>query len=157
MIAKRALLVVPAVALLALSACGEQSEFGPAPTTETVTSEVTTSVTPAPSLEAEDRVVPPEPEAEPAVIEPVESEDDFDLTDMVMQSVMANEGVYLEDGFGGEYARLTCEALDDGLTPMDAMFISMDSLPGYTMDEHAMLVGASIGAECPQHSDRIPG
>lgn len=80
-----------------------------------------------------------------------------DSTDMILQSVAAGEGIDMPDGMAGEYADIICEGLDDGLSPMALVRIAAAELPQWDSGQHSFLVGASIGAKCPEFSYLVGG
>ena len=128
---KRFLLVLP-VAVLALSAC-ESASSVPAMSGDRVIG--STTVAPA----------------SPAVESPA------DRTDAVLQSVAADEGIHMPDGMAGEYATIICEGLDDGLSLTTLVRIGVDALPRWDSGQHAFLIGASIGAKCPEYAHVVRG
>ena len=135
---KRALLVLP-VAVLALSAC-ESASTVPASSGDRVIE--STTVTPA------------APAVEPSKVEPYVP---VDSTDMILQSVAASEGIDMPDGMASQYADIICQGLDDGLSPMALVRIAASELTQWDDDQHAFLVGASIGAKCPEFSYLVGG
>lgn len=136
---KRSLLVVPVVAVFALSACESASPV-PVSSGDRVLESTT--------------VAPVAPAVEPSKVEPYVP---VDRTDAVLQSVAASEGIDMPDGMASEYADIICEGLDDGLSPMALVRIAADELPVWDADQHAFLVGASIGAKCPEFSYLVGG
>lgn len=89
---------------------------------------------------------------EPVVPDNVVKEDQLDD---ILASVMEPEGFYLEDGQYYQYAVLVCEGLNDGLAPMSIALIAEESFGRYSLEQHATMVGASVGGLCPEHSDKI--
>lgn len=89
--------------------------------------------------------------AAPAVESPA------DRTDAVLQSVAADEGIHMPDGMAGEYATIICEGLDDGLSLTTLVRIGVDALPRWDSGQHAFLIGASIGAKCPEYAHVVGG
>ncbi|GLB62706.1 hypothetical protein NCCP2495_05840 [Dietzia sp. NCCP-2495] len=87
----------------------------------------------------------------PAVVPPA------DRTDAVLQSVAAGEGIDMPDGMASQYADIICQGLDDGLSPMALVRIAANELTQWDDDQHAFLVGASIGAKCPEFSYLVGG
>lgn len=128
---KRLLLVLP-VAVLALSAC-ESASSVPASSGDRVLE--STTVAPV----------------SPAVDSPA------DRTDAVLQAVAADEGIHMPDGMASDYADVICEGLDDGLSPMALVRIAANELTQWDSGQHAFLVGASIGAKCPEFSYLVGG
>lgn len=135
---KRALLVLP-VAVLALSACESASPVPVSSGDRVIESTTATSVAPA---------------VEPSKVEPYVP---VDRTDAVLQSVAASEGIDMPDGMASEYADIICEGLDDGLSPLALVRIAASELTQWDDDQHAFLVGASIGAKCPEFSYLVGG
>lgn len=125
------ILAIAAPALLLLSACDGDLTQNQAATEHTVTSTSTTR-----------QAAPP---AKPAMTED-------ERIDMVLQSVAADEGIHMPDGMAGEYADIICEGLDDGLSLTMLVRIGVDALPRWDAGQHAFLIGASVGAKCPEHS-----
>ena len=136
---KRLLLVVPVVAVFALSAC-ESASTVPASSVDRVIDSTT--------------VAPVAPAVEPSKVEPYVP---VDRTDAVLQSVAASEGIDMPDGMASEYADIICEGLDDGLSPLALVRIAAAELTQWDDDQHAFLVGASIGAKCPEFSYLVGG
>ena len=136
---KRILLVVPVVAVFALSAC-ESASTVPASSGDRVLESTT--------------VAPVAPAVEPSKVEPYVP---VDRTDAVLQSVAASEGIDMPDGMASEYADIICEGLDDGLSPLALVRIAAAELTQWDDDQHAFLVGASIGAKCPEFSYLVGG
>lgn len=89
--------------------------------------------------------------ASPAVESPA------DRTDAVLQSVAADEGIHMPDGMAGEYATIICEGLDDGLSLTMLVRIGVDALPRWDSGQHSFLIGASIGAKCPEYAHVVRG
>ena len=89
---------------------------------------------------------------EPGVPDNVVKEDQLDD---ILASVMEPEGFYLEDGQYYQYAVLVCEGLNDGLAPMTIALIAEESFGRYSLEQHAMMVWASVGGLCPEHSDKV--
>ena len=139
MFSKRFLLVLP-VAVLALSAC-ESASTVPATSTDRVLQSTTNS--------------PVAPPVEPTKVEPYVSTGD--QVDIVMQAVAADEGIHMPDGMAGEYATIICEGLDDGLSLTTLVRIGVDALPRWDSGQHAFLIGASIGAKCPEYAHVVGG
>ena len=125
------ILAIAAPALLLLTACDGDLTQNQATTEHTVTSTSTTR-----------QVAPP---AKPAMTED-------ERIDMVLQSVAADEGIHMPDGMAGEYADIICDGLDDGLSFTMLVRIGVDALPRWDAEQHAFLIGASVGAKCPEHS-----
>ena len=136
---KRSLLVVPVVAVFALSAC-ESASTVPASSGDRVIESTT--------------VTPVAPAVVPSKVEPYIP---VDSTDMILQSVAAGEGIDMPDGMASEYADIICEGLDDGLSPLALVRIAANELTQWDDDQHAFLVGASIGAKCPEFSYLVGG
>lgn len=133
---KRALCVLAPV-VLALSACGPEEPAG-------------TAHIPATS----DRVL------ESTAVTPVESSPSRSsetIVTLAMKNTLADEGIHLPESMYYEYAQVVCEGIADGVDPMDAAYIGADALPSWSLMDHVMMVGASIGALCPEQSYRIDG
>ena len=126
------ILAIAAPALLLLAACdGDLTQNSQTTTEHTVTSTSTTR-----------QAAPP---AKPAMTED-------ERIDMILQSVAADEGIYMPDGMAGEYADIVCAGFDDGLSFPLVVTIAADELDHWTLEQHAFLIGASVGAKCPEHS-----
>ena len=137
---KRALVLVP-VAALALAACGPADI------------EVDGTAVPA-SRHIESSTVAPPP-VEPARVDPYVTP--VDVVDEVVRSVAADEGIILPAGVGSQYADIVCQAFDDGLSFPLVVAIAADELDHWTPKQHAFLVGASVGASCPEWAGVITG
>ena len=126
------ILAIAAPALLLLAACdGDLTQNSQATTEHAVTSTSTTR-----------QAAPP---AKPAMTED-------ERIDMILQSVAADEGIYMPDGMAGKYADIVCTGFDDGLSFPLVVTIAADELDHWTLEQHAFLIGASVGAKCPEHS-----
>ena len=136
---KRSLLVVPVVAVFALSAC-ESASTVPDSSGDRVIESTT--------------VAPAAPAVEPSKVEPYVP---VDRTDAVLQSVAASEGIDMPDGMASEYADIICQGLEDGLSPMALVRIAANELPQWDDGQHSFLVGASIGAKCPEYEYLVGG
>lgn len=137
---KRFLFVLAPVALV-LSACGAEAASSTAsipPSTDRVLQSTT--------------VAPP---VEPTKVEPNVSTGD--QVDIVMQAVAADEGIHMPDGMATEYADIICEGLDDGLSPQMLVRIAVNGIPTWDADQHAFLIGVSIGAKCPEYAHVVGG
>ena len=88
------------------------------------------------------------------VVEPVVEENP---TGTVISTVAADEGISIAPGMAGEYAAIICEGFVDGLSLVTMVHIGASALPRFTEDQHAFLIGASVGALCPEFSYRIGG
>ena len=130
------ILAIAAPALLLLTACDGDLTQNQATTEHTVTSTSTTR-----------QVAPP---AKPAMTED-------ERIDMVLQSVAADEGIHMPDGMAGEYATIICNGLDDGLSFTMLIRIGVDALPRWDERQHAFLIGASVGAKCPEYAGLFGG
>lgn len=53
------------------------------------------------------------------------------------------------------YATVTCQGLDDGLSPDLMSTIAADNFAAYDVYEHSYMLGASVGLMCPEHGDKI--
>ena len=131
---KRLLLIVPALALAGCTSIPVES--APA-----ASGPVLESTTYAPPIE-------------PSVIEPYVP---VDVVDEVMRSVAADEGITLPRGMGSEYADIICTAFDDGLSFPLVVMIAAGELDQWTPEQHAFLVGASVGASCPEWAGVVGG
>ena len=125
---KRFLLVLP-VAVLALSAC-ESASSAPA----TSGDRVIESTTVAP--------------AAPAQSAPASLED-------VLEATLLSEGIHTPAGFAAQYADIVCTGFDDGLDLYDMVAIGHQEIPRYSVNEHAFMVGASVGTYCPEHAAEV--
>ena len=137
---KRALFVLP-VAALALAACGPADV------------EVDGTAVPA-SRHIESSTVAPPP-VEPTRIDPYVTP--VDVVDEVIREVAADEGIILPAGMGSQYADIVCTGFDDGLSFPLVVTIAADELDHWTIEQHAFLIGASIGAKCPEYAHVVGG
>ena len=138
--AMRALFVLP-VAAIALAACSPADI------------EVDGTAVPASRHIESSTMVPPP--VEPARIDPYVTT--VDVVDEVVRSVAADEGIILPAGMGSQYADIVCTAFDDGLSFPVVVMIAADELDHWTPEQHAFLVGASVGASCPEWAGVIGG
>lgn len=119
------------VALLALTACeGDMTPRGES------TSTVSTPV--APVVES----------ATPTM-------SDAELSEIAMEAVLAQEGIFTPSGFAKEYAAIVCQGFEDGLSPIQVIVIGAEEIPAYSSQEHAFMVGASTGAFCPEFMSQV--
>lgn len=137
---KRALVLLPLAAVV-LAACGPadvQVDGTAAPTTMHIES---TTVAPPP--------------VKPARIDPYVTP--VDVVDEVIREVAADEGIILPADMGSQYADIVCTAFDDGLSFPLVVTIAADELDHWTPEQHAFLIGASIGAKCPEYAHVVGG
>ena len=137
---KRSLLVVPVVAVFALSAC-ESASTVPAASGDRVLESTT--------------VAPVAPAVEPSKVDPYVTP--VDVVDEVIREVAADEGIILPAGMGSQYADIVCTGFDDGLSFPLVVTIAADELDHWTLEQHAFLIGASIGAKCPEYAHVVGG
>ena len=128
------IIAIAAPALLLLAACDGDLEQNSQATTEHAVTSTSTSTT--------RQAAPP---AKPAMTED-------ERIDMILQAVAADEGIHMTDGMAVEYATIICEGLDDGLSLTMLVRIGVDALPLWDAGQHSFLIGASVGAKCPEHS-----
>lgn len=97
------------------------------------------------------------PKPSTSTIEPVVADSDVaaDQIDDTLASIMKPEGFHLSDGLYYQYAVMVCEGLDDGLDPLTIARIGEESFGRYSIEQHATMVGASVGSLCPEHSDTV--
>ena len=126
---KRLLLVLP-VAVLALSAC-ESASSVPATSGDRMIGS-TTNAAPAAPIERQ----------------PVSDED-------VLEATLRGEGIDTPAGFAAQYADIVCTGFDDGLDLYDMVAIGHQEIPRYSVNEHAFMVGASVGTYCPEHAAEV--
>lgn len=138
--AMRALILLP-VAAIALAACSPADV------------EVDGTAVPA-TRHIESSTVAPPP-VEPARVDPYVTP--VDVVDEVVRSVAADEGITVPAGTGSEYADIVCQAFEDGVPFLLIVSIAASELPEWTPEQHAYLVGASVGAACPQWADEVGG
>ena len=124
----RSLIVVPAAVLALTAGCA-----------------IDTS-TPADDSPATDRVLTSTTNADPA--SPVSNED-------VLEATLLSEGIHTPAGFAAQYADIVCTGFDDGLDLYDMVAIGHQEIPRYSVNEHAFMVGASVGTYCPEHASEV--
>ena len=124
----RSLIVVPAAVLALTAGCA-----------------IDTS-TPADDGPATDRVLTSSTNAAPA--SPVSDED-------VLEATLLSEGIHTPAGFAAQYADIVCTGFDDGLDLYDSVAIGHQEIPRYSVNEHAFMVGASVGTYCPEHASEV--
>lgn len=134
----KALVATAATALL-VTGCATGTDIG---TPTSTTSTTASSAPPTGGYLQDDRVVPSQSYTS--------SEDRLD---QLMRSVASSEGIYLPEGLGSAYAQDVCDLLDNGNDVYDVVLIALRDLPelGLEAEEHAFLVGASIGGACPEY------
>ena len=124
----RSLIVVPAAVLALTAGCA-----------------IDTS-TPAGDGPVTDRVLTSSTNAAP--VEPVSDED-------VLEATLLSEGIHTPAGFAAQYADIVCTGFDDGLDLYDMVAIGHQEIPRYSVNEHAFMVGASVGTYCPEHAGEV--
>lgn len=161
----KTVLAAVTVAPLVLLGSACSSGQAPAPVTQTVTAPPAASapITPPTSLFPPDTAdgdrVPQQKQAPqqqaPQQGTQQERESKKDQVDKVMISVAEEEGIRLEPGEGYAYASASCKSIDQGISIMNVIEGAAQALPewGLTFEDHAYLVGASIGSLCPEYSD----
>lgn len=82
----------------------------------------------------------------------VEPISDGDLVGHVVSTVASDEGITIGPSMAGEYAVIVCQGFEDGLSPLVMVRIGVQEMPRFSEEEHAFLVGASVGALCPEFS-----
>ena len=129
----RSLIVVPAAVLALTAGCA-----------------IDTS-TPADDSPVTDRVLTSSTNVAPAAPigrEPVSDED-------VLEATLLSEGIHTPAGFAAQYADIVCTGFDDGLDLYDIVAIGHQEIPRYSVNEHAFMVGASVGTYCPEHAAEV--
>ena len=129
----RSLIVVPAAVLALTAGCA-----------------IDTS-TPADADPVTDRVLTSSTNAAPAA--PIEREP-VSLED-VLEATLLSEGIHTPPGFAAQYADIVCTGFDDGLDLYDMVAIGHQEIPRYSVNEHAFMVGASVGTYCPEHASEV--
>ena len=124
----RSLIVVPAAVLALTAGCA-----------------IDTS-TPAGDGPVTDRVLTSSTDAAPP--SPVSDED-------VLEATLLSEGIHTPAGFAAQYADIVCTGFDDGLDLYDMVAIGHQEIPRYSVNEHAFMVGASVGTFCPEHAGEV--
>ena len=107
--------------------------------------------TPADDSPVTDRVLTSSTNVAPAAPierEPVSDED-------VLEATLRSEGIYTPAGFAAQYADIVCTGFDDGLDLYDLVAIGHQEIPRYSVNEHAFMVGASVGTFCPEHAGEV--
>lgn len=118
-----------------------------------VTSDPVVSTVSAPSL-ATDRVVESTTAPVPTPVDPVSDEE---FAGSIISIVAEDEGIQIPASMAGEYATIICEGFADGLSPLVMVRIGVEELPRWSSDEHSFLMGASVGALCPEFASKIVG
>ena len=86
--------------------------------------------------------------AAPAQAAPASLED-------VLEATLLSEGIHTPAGFAAQYADIVCTGFDDGLDLYDMVAIGHQEIPRYSVNEHAFMVGASVGTYCPEHAAEV--
>ena len=107
--------------------------------------------TPADDGPVTDRVLTSTTNAAPAVpVEPSPVSDED-----VLEATLRSEGIDTPAGFAAQYADIVCTGFDDGLDLYDMVAIGHQEIPRYSVNEHAFMVGASVGTYCPEHASEV--
>lgn len=149
-ITKGAALIGGAALVVSLAACGGDTDTDPQVSTVTVSE--STSATPTTSQNfPDDSVVAPPATSSPSPVT------DEEFLDALMIMVAKEEGIHLSEGMGAAYAQDVCDLLDNRYTFYEVIQIAVRDLPemGLTSNEHAYLVGASIGGACPEYEYQL--
>ena len=104
--------------------------------------------TPTTDAPVTDRVLASTTHAAPAEVEPHTAED-------VLEATLRSEGIDTPAGFAAQYADIVCTGFDDGLDLYDMVAIGHQEIPRYSVNEHAFMVGASVGTFCPEHAAEV--
>lgn len=107
--------------------------------------------TPADDSPVTDRVLTSSTNAAPAApVEPSPVSDED-----VLEATLRSEGIDTPAGFAAQYADIVCTGFDDGLDLYDMVAIGHQEIPRYSVNEHAFMVGASVGTYCPEHAAEV--
>ena len=107
--------------------------------------------TPADDSPVTDRVLTSTTNAAPAApVEPSPVSDED-----VLEATLRSEGIDTPAGFAAQYADIVCTGFDDGLDLYDMVAIGHQEIPRYSVNEHAFMVGASVGTYCPEHAAEV--
>lgn len=139
-----------AASLAVLAGCEGATDLGDASTTSrTSTTSSTASSTASSTYEASepDPVAPEKPK--------MWEEEATGGPGGIMETVLLREGINLPPGLADEYADAVCTDLEDGVDPMNIAFTAHKHLAMYDIIEHAKMVGASVGAFCPEYGYMI--
>lgn len=68
----------------------------------------------------------------------------------MMVEAYQDGGVSFPRSHAAEYADITCEAAQDGLSPTRVADMWSEEVTDYSVSDHYILVGAAIGAYCPE-------
>ena len=131
--------------MLALTACTPADEAESSPTTSTTTSFQ------APPQHIETRTS----ESTPATTAPAIDFDSDEFNGSVLESVFADEGIYLPEGAALEYAKVVCQGMEDDLDLAQMVMIGATHGPVSDIMDNAYMVGASVGALCPEYSSVV--
>lgn len=126
-----------AASALALAGCAAEGE---APTE---TAYPITSATPPHTVQPAQPYFTTGPMPEPETSGPSDAE--------TMEAVLLSEGINLPPGVASEYASAVCADLGDGVGPFNIAMTAHKYLPMYDITQHGMMVGASVGAFCPEY------
>lgn len=69
--------------------------------------------------------------------------------------VVYPEGVKMTFDQLYDYSEAVCQGMDDGLDPLWMARTSAQEIPRYSLSQHSTVVGASIGANCPEYLDDL--
>ena len=107
--------------------------------------------TPADDGPVTDRVLTSTTNAAPAA--PIERQPV--LMEDVLEATLRSEGIDTPEGFAAQYADIVCTGFDDGLDLYDMVAIGHQEIPRYSVNDHAFMVGASVGTYCPEHAAEV--
>lgn len=138
---KRSLLLLPALALFAGCAVdtGTVTDGNPSTTTFSAADRVIESTTSAP-------IAP--------IGEPITADQ---RAGKLISQVAADEGIIIDQHMAAKYAEIVCEGFDDDMPFSHMVIATTAGLPRFSDREHAYLIGASIGAMCPEHAASVGG
>lgn len=128
-----------------LAACAPADDIKASDMTTTATSSTWTQP-PADERMIQDPYDPPQQPSK--TVEPLISEEI--IAEIAMESTLADKGIDLGPGVAAEYAKIVCEGMEEGVDPMMIALLGQNGFPEYTVEEHAMMVGASVGSHCPE-------
>ena len=121
-----------------LTACGAEDPTPATKESSTVAPAVTSRSTPTSAY-----VAPPSP----APKTPSRNATDGQK---IARLVYEYDGTVVPADFARDYAEITCEGFENGLSILTVIKINAEAIPRFTIEQHAAMVGASNGTMCPE-------
>lgn len=81
-----------------------------------------------------------------------------EYVDLIIRTAALDAGITVPIGAGLDYALAACSNFDDGATVEENVYAAYEAFSdtNLTLEDHAYLIGVSIGAVCPEYETLIP-